>query len=156
MEEMNMTTRAEEGLAILARVRREMGPEMAELLLDWEKSGPKEFRQWPAAMMFQHMRCRLEFSQSELAQKAGLTQSQVSRIESGADCLLSTWTRAYSALGFELRLLPTSEVSLVELTGRAEAGRPRTRWLRQRAKPRRYLLEGRMVSRAEFDAARKV
>lgn len=155
MEEMSMTTQAEEGMAILARVRQEMGPEMAELLLAWGKAGPVEFRRWPPAMMFQHQRCRLEFSQAELAHKAGLTQSQVSRIESGADCLLSTWTRAYAAMGFELSLLPSSEARIEELKVRADEGRPRAHWLRQRAKPRRHLLAGRMVSRAEFDAARK-
>lgn len=148
------TTQADEGLAIQARVRREMGPEMAELLLGWGKSGPKEFRQWPPAMLFQHLRCRLRFSQAELALKAGLTQSQVSRVESGADCLLSTWARAYAALGFELKLLPSSHESIEELARRAEEGRPRDHWLRARAKPRRHLLDGRMVSRAEFDAAR--
>lgn len=149
-----MTTRAEEGSAILAQVRRDMGPEMAERLLALGKTGPREFQQWPPAMMFQHMRCRLRFSQAELARKAGLTQSQVSRIESGADCLLSTWARAYAALGFELKLLPTSSESLESLERRSEVGRPSDHWLRQRAKPRRHLLDGRMVSRAVLDAAR--
>ncbi|MDO8757130.1 MAG: helix-turn-helix domain-containing protein [Elusimicrobiota bacterium] len=149
-----MTTRTEDGSAILARVRRAMGPEMAEVLLSWGKAGPVECRQWPPAMMFQHLRCRLRFSQAELARKAGLTQSQVSRIESGADCLLSTWARAYAALGFELKLLPSSHESIEELERRAEEGRPRDHWARERAKPRRHLLDGRMVSRAEFDAAR--
>lgn len=149
-----MATREEEGLAILNRVRRDMGPEMAERLLALGKTGPREFQQWPPAMMFQHLRCRLRFSQAELARKAGLTQSQVSRIESGADCLLSTWTRAYAALGFELKLMPSSNEAIEELERRAEVGRPRDHWQRERAKPRRHLLDGRMVSRAEFDAAR--
>lgn len=149
-----MTTRMEEGSAILAQVQRVMGPEMAEQLLNLGKAGPAEFRKWPPAMMFQHLRCRLRFSQAELAVKAGLTQSQVSRIESGADCLLSTWARAYAALGFELKLLPSSAESIAELERRAEAGRPRDHWRRERAKPRRHLLDGRMVSRGEFDAAR--
>lgn len=148
-----MTT-CEEGLDIQARIRRDMGPEMAEQLLALGKTGPAEFQKWPPAMMFQHLRCRLRFSQAELARKAGLTQSQVSRIESGADCLLSTWARAYAALGFELKLMPSSNESVEELERRAEEGRPSDHWRRERAKPRRHLLDGRMVSRAEFDAAR--
>ena len=39
----------------------------------------------------------LHFTQAELAQKAGLAQSQVSRVEAGADALLSTRLRVYSA-----------------------------------------------------------
>lgn len=149
-----MTTKDEDGAAILERVRRSMGPEPVELLLKAGGEAPVELRSWPPERMFQYLRCRLRFTQLELAQKAGLTQSQVSRVESGADCLLSTWTRAYAAMGFELRLLPTSGMGVEELEKSAEAGRPHGHWLRQRARPRRFWMNGRTVSTAEWNAAR--
>lgn len=149
-----MTTNEDDGAAILERVRRSLGPEPVELLLKSGGEAPVELRGWPPERMFQYLRCRLRFTQLELAQKAGLTQSQVSRVESGADCLLSTWTKVYAAMGFELHLLPTSALGLAELEKRAEAGRPQGHWLRQRARPRRLWLNGRMVSTAEWKAER--
>jgi transcriptional regulator with XRE-family HTH domain len=150
----SMTTNDEEGVLILEGVRRSMGPEPVELVLRAGVEAPVELRSWPAERMFQYLRCRFRFTQLELAQKAGLTQSQVSRVESGADCLLSTWARAYAAMGFELRLLPASGMGVEELERSAEAGRPHGHWLRQRARPRRLWLNGRMVSTAEWNAVR--
>lgn len=149
-----MTTNDEQASAMLARVGLSMGPEVLELLLKSAETEPRELRGWPPERMFQYLRCRLRFTQGELAQKAGLTQSQVSRVESGADCLLSTWTRVYAAMGFELHLLPAAAASVVELERRAEEGRPEGHWLRQRARPRRLWLNGVMLSRAEWHAAR--
>jgi len=134
---MDMAAHHEEGLAMIARMRREMGPEMAEVLFKWGMASPAEARNWPPERMFQFFRCRLKFTQDELAGKAGLVQSQVSRIESGADCLLSTWTRAYAAMGLELLLIPASSVVLEELERLSEAGRPEGHWRRLRARPRR-------------------
>lgn len=134
---MDMAARHEEGMAMIARVRRELGPEMAELLFKSVAAAPAEAREWPPERMFQFFRCRLKFTLDELAGKAGLVQSQVSRIESGADCLLSTWTRAYAAMGLELLLIPASSVGLEELERLSESGRPEGHWRRQRTKPRR-------------------
>jgi transcriptional regulator with XRE-family HTH domain len=131
-----------------------MGPEVLELMLRTAESAVPQLKEWPPERVFQYVRCRLRFTQSELAQKAGLTQSQVSRVESGADCLLSTWTRAYAAMGFELHLLPSSNASVEELEERADIGRPEGHWLRQRARPRRLWRNGIMISRAEWNAAR--
>jgi DNA-binding XRE family transcriptional regulator len=149
-----MTTNEEDANSILDQVRRSMGAEPVELLLKSGGDAPAELRNWPPERMFQYLRCRLRFTQLELAQKAGLTQSQVSRVESGADCLLSTWARAYAAMGFELKLLPASGMGVEELERKAEAGRPHGHWLRQRARPRRIWMNGRMVSTAEWNAAR--
>ncbi|MBI2788048.1 MAG: helix-turn-helix transcriptional regulator [Elusimicrobia bacterium] len=149
-----METNGEDVAAILESVKCSMGPEPVELLLEAGETTPVELRSWPSERMFQYLRCRLRFTQLELAQKAGLTQSQVSRVESGADCLLSTWTKVYAAMGFELHLLPTSAMGLEELEKRAEMGRPQGHWLRQRARPRRLWLNGRMVSTAEWKAER--
>ena len=46
------------------------------------------------------LRYRLKMSQVDLAAKAGLTQARYSKIEGGADALLSTWRRLYEAMGF--------------------------------------------------------
>lgn len=149
-----MATPEEEGREIQARVRRGMGPEMTEVLLASSKAAPAELTDWPPERMFQFLRCRLRFTQEELAGKAGLTQSQVSRLESGADSLLSTWLRAYAAIGFKLVLLPASDLSIEELERRSETGRPDRHWMRQRSRPRRHWFQGRMMSRAELNAAR--
>lgn len=150
-----MTNDAERGAAILGRVRAAMGPEVVELLLKSSETAPPELREWPPERMFQYLRCRFSFTQLELAKKAGLTQSQVSRMESGADCLLSTWTRVYAAMGFELKLLPAGKASVEELERHAELGRPQGHWLRQRARPRRFWVDGKMISQAEWNAARE-
>lgn len=142
------------GAGVVESVRSAMGPEVVELLLKSGEAAPPELRQWPPERMFQYLRCRFTFTQLELAKKAGLTQSQVSRMESGADCLLSTWIRAYAAMGFELRLLPASNATVEDLERRSETGRPEGHWLRQRARPRRLWMNGVMLSRAEWNAAR--
>lgn len=149
-----MTTNDEKAFSILERMKLSMGPEVLALLLETSEEAPAELREWPPERMFQYLRCRLSFTQGELARKAGLTQSQVSRVESGADCLLSTWTRAYAAMGFTLHLLPASALEIAALEHRSEEGRPEGHWLRQRARPRRLWRDGVMVSRAEWNAAR--
>lgn len=141
-----MTTNHESGLEMQARVRHEMGPEPLELMLNTAEAAAPQLKGWPPERAFQYIRCRLRFTQSELAQKAGLTQSQVSRVESGSDCLLSTWTRAYAAMGFGLVLLPASAMSVDELEKRAEEGRPQGHWKRQRSRPRRVWRDGRMIT----------
>lgn len=70
-----MSMNEEGGAAILDRIRRSMGPEIVELLLKSAEAAPLELRGWPPERMFQYLRCRLRFTQNELAQKAGLTQS---------------------------------------------------------------------------------
>lgn len=150
-----MTTGHERGVEILNRVKQSLGPEVVELLLESAEAAPLELKDWPPERMFQYLRCRLRFTQGELARKAGLTQSQVSRVESGADCLLSTWTRAYAAMGFVLRLLPLSAMKVEELEKRAEEGRPQGHWLRERSRPRRLWRNGVMISLAEWKAARE-
>ena len=139
---------------LLTRIKNEMGPEPLELMLETAGEAAPALKQWPPERVFQYIRCRLEFTQSELALKAGLTQSQVSRIESGADCLFSTWLRAYAAMGFELRLMPASDMKLEELAKCAEAGRPHGHWLRQRARPRRLWRDGAMISFSEWKEKR--
>ena len=144
----------EDAKAILERIRQSMGPEILELMLKTAEGAAPQLREWPPERVFQYVRCRLGFTQEELARKAGLAQSQVSRLESGSDCLLSAWARAYGAMRFELHLLPSSNEAIEELEARAEVGRPQRHWLRQRARPRRLWRDGVMISRAEWNATR--
>lgn len=108
-----------------------------EVLLNAGMKLPADWRSHSVQRNFQSIRCRLRFTQEELALKAGLTQSQISRVESGADALVSTWTRVYQAMGFQLVLVPVSDQTLEALEKHAEAGRPDGDWIRQRARPRR-------------------
>ena len=119
-----------------------LGPDLFEELLKAGAAVPAEWAGWPDERRFEFLRCRLQFTQGELAAKAGLAQSQVSRIEGGCDGLLSTWKKLYAAMGFELVLLPTSTMTLPELRLHAEIGRPQGHFLRQRARPRRRRLRG--------------
>ena len=135
-------------LDILVRLRETMGPDPFAELLKAAAAIPEHWRTQPAARNFQEIRCRLRFTQAELAGKAGLVQSQVSRVEGGEEALLSTWTRLYEAMGFGLVLLPVSAATVFELEKRAEVGRPKHHWMRQRARPRRKRRSQRKETRA--------
>ena len=124
-------------LEIIEETKANFGPDPFEALLRTAVAVPPEWRRRSPEGGFQYLRCRLRFTQDELAAKAGLTQSQVSRLEGGADALLGTWRRAYAAMGFEMTLLPVSGLTLRELERRAEEGRPPGHWRRQRTRPRR-------------------
>ncbi len=117
-----------------------MGPELLELVLRASEAAPRKWREWSLERQFEYLRCRLSFTQAELAAKAGLAQSGISLIEGGGDALMSSWKRLYAAMGFELLVLPVSKASIEELEKRAEKGRPAGHWRRQRARPRRRRL----------------
>jgi DNA-binding XRE family transcriptional regulator len=122
---------------MIARVKAAFGPDWVETLLAAVQALPPEWKDRAAQAGFQSLRCRLRFTQDELAGKAGVAQSQISLIEGGGDALLSTWRRLYEAMGLELLLVPLSSASLDQLRRRAEQGRPEGHWRRQRARPRR-------------------
>lgn len=109
---------------MLARVRASMGAEPLEVILAAGRALPESYRDWPPARMIQFVRLRLGFTQQELARKAGLAPSQISRLEGGKDCLLSTWARAYNALGVAVRIGPESDLTVEELVRSAAEGRP--------------------------------
>ena len=121
--------------AIIARAREKYGPGPFESVLEAARALPEDWRRWSAGESFQFLRCELRFTQEELAEKAGLAQSQVSRAESGADARLSTWQKIYAAMGFRLLLVPLTDRTLGALEVLAERGRPRGS--RLRSKPRR-------------------
>ncbi len=62
------------------------------------------------------LRQSCEIKQSELAEKMGVSQANISKVENGNDCLLSTLKKYISALGGELNItanMPTGEVRIV-------------------------------------------
>ena len=126
-----------DAIQILEQMRVSMGPDPFELILRAADSLPKDWREMGPESGFEFVRCRLRFTQDELAEKSGVAQSIVSRVEDGHDARLSTWRRIYAAMGFDLVILPVSSLTLTELEKRAELGRPPGSWMRQRARPRR-------------------
>ncbi len=128
----------------LERLRAALGPDLLEEVLKVGALVPSKWSDRTAERGFEYLRCRLEFTQQELAEKTGLTQARISKIEGGADALLSTWRRLYRAMGFGLLLLPVSELSADQLRKLAERDRPQGHWLRQRARPRRRWIRRRL------------
>jgi DNA-binding XRE family transcriptional regulator len=49
-------------------------------------------------------------SQAEIAEKAHLTQQQVSKIEKGLDCNITTFLKVCKAAGFKLALQPENQI----------------------------------------------
>jgi hypothetical protein len=127
----------QERIELIQRTRARWGPDLIETLISFSAGIPDPWRGWPADRGFEYLRCRLKFTQDELRQKSGLSQSQISRLEGGGDALLSTWRKLYRTMGFELMLVPVSSLSVAELVERSEEGRPEGFWRRQRARPRR-------------------
>ena len=125
------------GAAIRERILAALGPDPFDLLLEAGRSMPNEFLEAAPEEFFEYLRCRLRFTQAELAGKAGLAQSVVSELEGGKNARLSTWTRVYGAMGFKLILLPYSPRTSKELERLSEEGRPANHWRSQRVKPRR-------------------
>jgi len=124
-------------LAVMARAIAESGEPPLETWLEFARGAPEDLASWPAARTYQHIRCRLRYSQSELAAKTGLSQSNLSRIEAGEDCLLSTMRRLYEAMGLALLLVPKADAGVSRLLDAAEDARPPRRRFAQTARPRR-------------------
>lgn len=123
--------------------------EELEQLIELGRIIPSVWRGWAPDEALEYLRCRLQFSQKELGQKAGLSAARVSLLEGGSDAKLSTWKRLYAAMGFELILLPVTSMTARELDVFCARGRPANYWARSRARPRRRRL------RAQADRAAK-
>jgi transcriptional regulator with XRE-family HTH domain len=105
-------------------------------------------------LVFESWRSRLNATQQELADKSGMVQTQVSRLERGFDARVSTWRRLYDAMGFDLFLLPLPRTSLKAIEARAEEGRPPGSHARMRARPRKRLAGNYKRRQAEKEAAK--
>lgn len=99
-----------------------------DLPSSWTQSAPGE--------QLRALRESRGISQRHLAEESGVDQSDIGRIERGADARLSTWKRLFGALGFDAMLapLPISDDAedflrdeLQRRQERMEAGRMR-RW----------------------------
>jgi hypothetical protein len=128
----------QEAIAKLAAALKE--PDAFEELLALGALIPEPWKSWPPQRLFEFLRCLLQVTQDQVALKSGLAQSQVSRVEGGEDARVSTWRKAYHAMGFDLVLLPVARVSRKEMERMAEEGRMTHRWWRQHARPRRRFL----------------
>ncbi len=61
------------------------------------------------------LRKACNINQNELAEKMGVSQANISKVENGNDCLLSTLKKYVRALGGELNIIakmPTGEIKL--------------------------------------------
>lgn len=101
-----------------------MGPTLLDRLLEASAALPAEFARLPRARALRWLRMRLGFKQTELAERSGVSQSQISRIEGGGDALMSTWAALFEAMGLELRLAPASALGGEELCAALRRSRP--------------------------------
>lgn len=124
------------------------GPAPFDELLAYAQLMPEPWRDWPPERWFEGVRMVLQTTQDQIALKSGLTQSQVSRLEGGEDTRLSTWKRAYAAMGFDVAVVPIARFDEAELRRMSEEGRMTDRWWRQHARPRRRRMRERAAERA--------
>lgn len=122
-------------LAELEKMTRD--PDPYEELSSWARGMPAPWKGMSPGRALIVLRSHLHVTQGETAGRGGLTQSQVSRLEGDEDALLSTWRRVYSALGFEVLLVPKPLGSWDELERRAEGMRPPLRRYQERVRSRR-------------------
>lgn len=83
--------------------------------------------------LIQRLRRGLQWSQLQLAKRAGMPRSLIGRVESGGDARLSSLRRLLGALGCELVVLPASETLLARFKTKAlEQRRLDRQWKRVR------------------------
>lgn len=127
----------EDAEAIRAMSALIKGPHPLDALRRFARRVPAPWRDDPPERWFEWIRCMLETTQEQIARRSGLDQSVVSRLEGGFDARLSSWRRAYAALGFDLVLLPVADLPFRKLRELADEDRATTRMSRQHARPRR-------------------
>lgn len=129
------------------------GPHPLDSLIRFGRRVPEPWKSWTPQLWFENIRCMLQTTQDQIAGRSGLDQSVVSRLEGGFDARLSSWRRAYDALGFDLVLLPVARYPHRRLRERADEDRATDRFWRQHARPRRRWKEYWERRRAEREAA---
>lgn len=147
-----------DGKSVVEEMRRMLAqPTTYEELEAFVKTLPARWRVLPPEHQFERLRCMVAMTQDQVAKRTGLHQSAVSKLEGGRDSKLSTWRKAYDAMGYELVLLPVPRADIDELRRRAGVDRATRRWWRQHARPRRRWKEDyaeRRREKAEREAAR--
>lgn len=71
--------------------------------------------QLPPGERLRQIRETVGGSQKVLADACGVPQSTISRMEKGADALLSTWIRVLSGLGGDVRFFVTDEEQVADV-----------------------------------------
>lgn len=99
------------------------------------EAASSDFASWPVHECLRRLRIRFGLNGKQLAAKAGVSASLVSRAEKGADIRLSTLRKLYAALGCCLLALPAG--ALYELD-RRQAHRD-NEWIDWKRKNARYL-----------------
>lgn len=138
----------EEGRAVADMKRLLAQPTTYELYEAFVKGLPPRWRELPPYEQFERLRCLVTITQDQVARRAGLHQSAVSKLEGGRDSKLSTWRKAYDAMGFDLILLPIPRGTAAELRKLAATDRATRRWWRQHARPRRRRMRERAAEQA--------
>ncbi|MFH2203547.1 MAG: helix-turn-helix transcriptional regulator [Elusimicrobiota bacterium] len=83
------------------------------------KAAPKRMCRTPPAEFMLAARTKLGLSQTELAERAGMPQQQLQRLESGRiNARLNTWRRVFDALHCDLLVLPRPRRHLGETKAR--------------------------------------
>lgn len=67
---------------------------------------PECWRERPAHFHLWLARKLADLTQTEVAQRAGVSQSFVARVEHGRDVRLSSMRRLYDALGYQMLIVP--------------------------------------------------
>ncbi|MDX6768971.1 MAG: helix-turn-helix domain-containing protein [Elusimicrobiota bacterium] len=106
-------------------------------LMTYSARAPKREGQRPQDLLRAY-RSALRMSQKELARRAGLTQSHVARLESGAvDAQWGTWKRLFDAMACDLLLVPRPRKRPHDLLAEARLDAPPGSWPPRR-RARRY------------------
>lgn len=107
-------------------------------LMTFSARAPKGAAQTPQALLRAY-RAELRMPQQELARRAGLPQSHVARLETGAvDAQWGTWKRLFDAMACDLLLVPKPRKRPREFLAEARLDdRPAAAWP-PRPKARRY------------------
>lgn len=83
---------------------------------------PPDWQPGPPAQGLIRLRRRLRLTQAALAERAGIPQSFISKVERGRDVRLSTLCRLYEAMGYQAVIVPLGP----EIPGRDYSSVPDT------------------------------
>ena len=92
---------------------------IAEVLAHAGKT-PDRWRNLPIGRCLRWLRIRLGLKQEQAAKLAGMTQSQVAKIERGLDVRLSTLGKLLSGYGCRPLFLPLSDQTIAQLRKRTD------------------------------------
>jgi DNA-binding XRE family transcriptional regulator len=94
-------------------------------LIVYSGRAQKSAGQTPASLL-RALRGLLKMSQADLAERAGLTQPHIARLESGAvDAQWGTWTRLFDAMFCDLLLVPRPRTRPGDALAERRLARPR-------------------------------